>query len=158
MAGKTDHHISRFLKQPISGFVRDAGCPDYEGCSFVLYDRFIKFRKSKTTPRKEGVFTSLWKRNTIGKTVPFDESDPFDFYIIMAALNTKTGYFVFPSRVLVEQGILSGNRTNGKRGFRLYPPWSFPQNKQALKTQEWQLEYFLEEPESGIPEELIRKQ
>ncbi|RYE38879.1 MAG: MepB domain containing protein, partial [Sphingobacteriales bacterium] len=38
--------------------------------------------------------------------------------------------------------ILSGNGKNGKRGFRVYPPWDLTENSQARKTQQWQLEYF----------------
>ncbi|EMM78684.1 MepB domain protein [Leptospira santarosai str. 2000030832] len=47
---------------------------------------------------------------------------------------------IFPKQVLFEKGIVSGR----KRGFRVYPSWDKPTNKQALQTQKWQLAYFLE--------------
>ena len=34
----------------------------------------------------------------------------------------------------------------GKRAIRVYPPWDNELNKQAQKTQAWQLNYFLEIP------------
>lgn len=149
--------VNCLLQQHLANSVEDAECADYSGCSFILSHHSIKFRKAKITPKKEGVFTSLWKRNSEGKTVSFDENDPFDFYIIMAESTLNKGYFVFPSQILSQHGILSCNNANGRRGFRLYPSWSFPQNKQARKTQEWQLEYFLEESESERFKELILK-
>jgi hypothetical protein len=47
---------------------------------------------------------------------------------------------------LQEKGILSDDNKEGKRGFRVYPPWDIAINKQAKQTQEWQLKYFLETP------------
>ncbi|HQE35321.1 MAG TPA: MepB family protein, partial [Flavobacterium alvei] len=46
-------------------------------------------------------------------------------------------------KVLVEKGIITQNGKSGKRGIRVYPPWDIPQNKQAEKTQNWQINYFL---------------
>lgn len=114
--------VNCLLQQPLANSAEDAECADYSGCSFMFEGRFIKFRKAKITPKKEGVFTSLWKRNSEGKTVPFDENDSFDFYIIMAEGASNKGYFVFPSHVLSQHGILSCNNIDGKRGFRLFPP------------------------------------
>ncbi|MEG2603136.1 MAG: MepB family protein, partial [Carnobacterium sp.] len=31
-----------------------------------------------------------------------------------------------------------------KRGFRVYPLWDQPDNPQAIQTQKWQLNYFLD--------------
>jgi hypothetical protein len=44
----------------------------------------------------------------------------------------------------MDKGIVSYKKNEGKRGFRVYPPWSLPTNKTAQSTQKWQLEYFLE--------------
>jgi hypothetical protein len=53
------------------------------------------------------------------------------------------GQFIFPKTVLANKGIISKNGISGKRGIRVYPPWDVPNNKQAEKTQRWQLNYFL---------------
>ena len=51
----------------------------------------------------------------------------------------------FPKKILYEQGILSDKNNEGKRGFRVYPPWDeITTNNQAKDTQTWQLKYFLE--------------
>ena len=42
------------------------------------------------------------------------------------------------------KSILSKPGKEGKRGFRVYPDWDKVENKQAEKTQKWQLEFFLE--------------
>ena len=42
------------------------------------------------------------------------------------------------------KGRFSTKQRDGKRGFRVYPPWDEASNNQAKKTQEWQLNYFLD--------------
>jgi len=54
------------------------------------------------------------------------------------------GVFVFSRSVLISQGIISTEKKEGKRAFRVYPPWDIPTSQQAAKSQKWQLEYFLE--------------
>ena len=46
--------------------------------------------------------------------------------------------------MLIKRGIISTNKKDGKRAFRVYPKWDFPKNRQAEKTQKWQLENFYE--------------
>jgi hypothetical protein len=46
--------------------------------------------------------------------------------------------------VLVKKGMISTDRTEGKRAFRIYPAWDKPNNKQAERTQKWQLNHFYE--------------
>lgn len=58
------------------------------------------------------------------------------------------GQFIFPKAVLQEHDIISVNNHGGKRAIRVYPSWDVAVNKQAKKTQEWQLEYFLEIPQN----------
>ena len=43
-----------------------------------------------------------------------------------------------------EHGITSVAGAGGKRGFRVYPPWSPTDNAQAIRTQKWQGAYFLD--------------
>ena len=53
------------------------------------------------------------------------------------------GVFIFPKTVLHQNGILSDDKKDGKRGIRVYPPWDLTTNKQAQKTQLWQIDYFV---------------
>ena len=45
-----------------------------------------------------------------------------------------------------QENIFSKNGKGGKRGIRVYPSWDKAVNAQAQKTQQWQLNYFLEIP------------
>ena len=116
----------------------------YSACSFSLDSKEIVYRKANITPKKTGQFVAIWKRNEQGETAPYDTSDVLDFFIIAVETAQHCGQFIFPKRVLLEKGILSSSRKEGKRGIRVYPSWDTPTNKQALKTQEWQLNYFID--------------
>ena len=115
----------------------------YGACSFVLNGMTVQQRVSKITPTKSGQFVAIWKRNKDGKTVPFDYTDDFDFIIITARNDEKLGQFIFPKSILAEKGIITREGKEGKRGIRVYPPWDIVSNKQAEKTQRWQLRFFL---------------
>ncbi|WP_439479562.1 MepB family protein [Chryseobacterium aquaticum] len=56
----------------------------------------------------------------------------------------KSGFFLFPKNILSHRHILTTLSKEGKRGFRVYPDWDFPENKQAKKTQDWQKEFFID--------------
>ncbi|EKR73744.1 MepB protein [Leptospira noguchii str. 2006001870] len=116
---------------------------DYGACSFELKEWKIIFRVAKITPKKVGQFVTLWKRNSQGQIQPYDIQDEADYFIIYVYNQNRTGQFVFTKDVLLQQGILNGNK-EGKLGFRVYPSWDVTYNQQAQKTQKWQLEYFLE--------------
>lgn len=116
---------------------------EYGACSFVLNGKTIQQRISKITPTKIGQFVTIWKRNENGITEPFDNSDDFDFVIITARNDNNFGQFIFPKSVLADNGIITQNGKEGKRGIRVYPPWDIVTNKQAMKTQNWQTKYFL---------------
>ena len=115
----------------------------YGACSFQLNGKTIQHRISKITPTKTGQFVTLWKRNKDGITEPFDFSDNIDFIIITARSADNFGQFIFPIAVLADKGIITRNGKEGKRGIRVYPPWDIATNKQAEKTQNWQIEYFI---------------
>lgn len=117
---------------------------EYDACSFKLNRKTIEYRTSKITPTKTGQFVTLWKRNKEGITEPFDVSDDFDFMTITSKTEDRIGQFVFPKKLLAEKGIISQNGKGGKRGIRVYPPWDKVTNKQAEKTQNWQVKYFSE--------------
>ena len=55
----------------------------------------------------------------------------------------KFGFFIFSQKILSENQILTTEK-GGKRGFRFYPDWDVPENKQAEKTKKWQSKYFID--------------
>lgn len=121
---------------------------EYGACSFLLNGKFVQHRMAKITPKKIGQFVTVWKRNNVGITEPFDVADELDFIFITTKSENHLGQFIFPKEILVEKGIITKGSKGGKRGMRVYPPWDIPTNKQAMKTQSWQLNYFfsLEHP------------
>ncbi|WP_300672131.1 MepB family protein [Soonwooa sp.] len=127
----------------ISDLEQDNECEEYLGYNFRVKDFNIKFRKAKVTPKKVGQFVTLWKRNPQGETEAFNTNDDFDFYIIASESENRFGIFLFPKLALVKNKILSTENAEGKRGFRLYPVWDLPTNKQAEKTKLWQSEFFV---------------
>lgn len=116
---------------------------EYGACSFRLNGKAIQYRVSKITPTKSGQFVTIWKRNNEGITQPFDILDDLDFIIITSKSESNFGQFIFPKSVLVDKRIITRNEKEGKRGIRVYPPWEIATNKQAIKTQGWQIKYFL---------------
>lgn len=121
---------------------------EYGAYEFKLNELLIKFRIAKITPTKTGQFVTLWKRIGNSPICPYDLSDPIDFYVISARKDDYFGQFVFHKSVLAEQNVLSKNGENGKRAIRIYPPWDKVTSKQAEKTQNWQVKYFLNVPKN----------
>ncbi|TDO69848.1 hypothetical protein EV143_11322 [Flavobacterium chryseum] len=119
---------------------------DYDAFDFRINSRKIKFRSAKVTPTKTGQFVTLWKRNKSGIIEPFNFSDAIDFVVISVRKDDFLGQFIFPKAVLLQKGIFSTAAKEGKRATRVYPPWDETTSKQAQKTQQWQLDYFLAIP------------
>ncbi|GGX30154.1 MepB family protein [Aquimarina muelleri] len=115
---------------------------EYCACRFKLNELHIISRNAKITPKKSGQFVTFWKRNGNGLIEPFEEIDQIDFYTINVRADNEFGQFVFPKSILIKKGIISTEKKEGKRGFRVYPNWDIAQNKQAEQTQKWQLNYF----------------
>mgnify|MGYP003457577721 FL=1 len=131
---------------------------NYGACSFELNNKLIQYRVANITPTKIGQFVAIWKRNSEGITAPFDVADSLDFMIISVRDSENFGQFIFPKSVLVSHGIISQNEKGGKRGIRVYAPWDKPENKQAIKTQAWQVNYFVEIREnSHLDLEFVKK-
>lgn len=139
-----NENIFKKLNLTISEFKIDEESTAYEGCEFTLDLRKIIFRAAKTTPKKAGQFVTFWKRNAQGITEPFSETDDFDFYVIHLQSENQIGYFIFPKSILIEKGIISTAKKDGKRGFRVYAIWDKTTSKQAIETQKWQLNYFFD--------------
>jgi hypothetical protein len=129
--------------------VEEAESADYEAFRFKINDKFIVYRNAKITPTKIGQFVTLWKRNSDGITEPLSILDDVDFVIINTRKDNRFGQFIFSKSTLQTQAILTDKDKEGKRGFRVYPPWDIAENKQAEKTQAWQLNHFLDISEDG---------
>ena len=123
---------------------------EYDACQFKINGQDIHYRKAKITPKKAGLFVTFWKRVPSGIIAPFEEKDPLSYLVIAVANETDSGYFIFSKNTLLKQNIISSNLKEGKRAFRIYPPWSIPKNKQAITSQKWQLLHFSEELEKSV--------
>jgi hypothetical protein len=121
----------------------EAESTEYGAYRFCLNEKKMIFRVAKITPTKIGQFVTVWQRNGDGITTPFDILDDFDFIIISTQKDNFCGQFIFSKAILLEKDFISNKKTGGKRGFRVYSPWDIVENKQAEKSQKWQLNYFL---------------
>ena len=131
---------------------------EYAAYSFELNNKKIQHRLSKITPTKIGQFVTIWKRNTIGITEPYDILDGIDFIIITCRKDNLLGQFIFPTSALANKGIISTEIKDGKRGIRIYPPWNIPTSKQTIATQKWQSNFFISiEPLHSKSIECIKK-
>lgn len=154
MSVKNDFLFAKELLYAACGFkcsepVLELESAEYGACDFKLDDFNIKYRIAKITPTKTGQFVTLWKRNKQGIIEPFRLDDEIDFFIISTRKDNHFGQFIFPKAILYEKGVISDETKEGKRAIRVYPPWDDTNSKQAQKTQQWQLKYFLEIPEDG---------
>ena len=128
----------------IQDLLKEKESSEYCAFRFTINNRGVIFRKAKITPTKTGQFVTIWKRSEDGLTQPFELSDHFEFLIIYVESEKRSGIFIFPKKVLQNQGILLNDISAGKRGIRVYPSWTITNNRQAEKTQKWQLKYFVE--------------
>ncbi|TRX36699.1 MepB family protein [Flavobacterium restrictum] len=134
----------------LSNVVVEKESSDYGAHRLGVNGLKIVLRQAKITPTKTGQFVTLWKRKTKKSPIePFEISDDIDLFVINVKTKSNFGQFVFPKAVLVEKGIVS-HKKEGKRAIRVYTIWDLVENKQAQKTQKWQLDYFLEIPITGI--------
>lgn len=136
-------YIFRNLGISIADITEDKECKKYDGYTFQIGIFKFKFRKAKVTPNKIGQFVTLWRRNAEKQTEPFHINDDVDFYIIAKRNNERFGFFFFPKHVMGRHQILTDNIKIGKRGFRVYPDWDIPINKQAQAAKAWQTAYFI---------------
>ena len=141
----------------ISDFQLDSESKEYSGCRFVVNGRKIISRFSKITPKKAGQFVAFYKRNSTNIIEPFHQNDALDLFIINCRSAKDFGLFIFPKEILIQKGIISNHNNEGKRAFRVYPNWDIAQSKQAINTQKWQLEYFVNfEKEAAAYEKLSK--
>ena len=128
----------------ISEFSFEPESEVYEACRFKLNGMNIIGRTGKTTPKKIGQFVTFWKRIGNGPIEPFHATDSIDFFTVIVQTKNRLGQFVFPKSTLIEKGIISTDKKEGKRAFRVYPPWDIATSSQAKNTQKWQLKYLYE--------------
>ncbi len=121
---------------------REAESSEYGACRLAIDGRAIVFRVAKTTPTKLGQFVTLWKRPGV-EIAPLDSDDGVAFVVVSVSDAAHHGQFVFAQKTLVEKGVMSRAGKGGKRAIRVYPPWSKPVVQEAIRTQKWQLQYFL---------------
>ncbi|MGW6427037.1 MepB family protein [Nocardia sp. NPDC055053] len=131
------------------GLEFSAPVPETENAEYGAFvshvgGRSVRFRVGRVTPAKVGLFVAVWHRAGDDSTEPFASEDAVDLLVITVREHRDSGQFVFPKRALVEHGIVSVGGRGGKRGFRVYPPWSATANKQAMRSQSWQCDYFLD--------------
>lgn len=138
-----ENSLFKKVEMKISDLKKDEECEEYGGFNFQILQHKIKFRKAKITPKKNGQFVTLWRRNTAGKTEPFTAGEDFDFCLIATVEKNAFGFFFFPKNILAEKHILTHHHKEGKRGFRVYADWDIPQSKQAESTKNWQTKYFI---------------
>lgn len=128
----------------ISNFKMESESREYSACQFQLNGVHVICRNGKITPKKVGQFVTFWKRNETGTIEPFNYLDQIDFFAVIVRKEEHFGQFVFPRTLLIKKGIITSHNKEGKRAFRVYPPWDTTKNKQAERTQKWQLKYFYE--------------
>ena len=147
--------IFKLCNFQISNFEIEAESKEYHACRFRLNGRTIISRNAKITPKKMGQFVTFWKRIGSDPIQPFSATDPFDLFSVTVQTQSKCGQFVFPKSILIKKGILTSATKEGKRAFRVYPPWDSPKSKQAIQTQQWQLTYFYQVGETTDVKKVI---
>lgn len=118
---------------------------NYCAGTFQLASRTVRFRVAKKTPTKVGQFVAFWEKDENNKNQPFTYEEAPDLLVITTFISDSTfGQFIFPKDILFKHNILKSSSTKGKMAIRVYPSWDCPTSKQAVKTQEWQLPYFID--------------
>ena len=114
----------------------------YEGLTFELNDETYRSRLAKKTPNKKGYFVVFWEKNRQNNNQPYAFESAPNQLIVLILDEEKQGVFLFPKKVLLEQGILRDETTKGKMAIRVYPTWENELNLSAQRTQKWQEAYF----------------
>ncbi len=116
----------------------------YSSCQYLINNKNSLFRVSKITPKKNGQFVTIWKRNQQNIIVPYENIDQIDFVIILTADINNLGCFIFTNEILTKQNIFSSLTSEGKRGIRIYPKWEDSLSKLAYNSKKWQIKYFID--------------
>ncbi|MGG5791220.1 MepB family protein [Bacillus nitratireducens] len=117
---------------------------EYAGGIFQLNNRSIRFRVSKITPNKIGQFVSFWEKDASMRNQAFSYDSAPNLLVITCIADNKLGQFIFPKEILLKEKILKTQNQKGKMALRVYPIWDKPVSNQAKKSQQWQLQYFVD--------------
>lgn len=137
------------LRLEATSIAVEATNADYGAVTCEVAGRTVRIRSARLTPKKVGLFVAHWRRADGGSTEPFDAAGSADLVIVTVVEGDLAGAFLFTRRALVAHGILASLSSAGKRGFRVYPPWSAAPNPQAARTQRWQGDFFVALPPGG---------
>lgn len=127
----------------IENIIKDSN-PEYEGIRFLIGNATFRSRLAKRTPKKKGYFVVFWEKSVSGTNKPYGYENCPDKIIITIIDNERKGQFIFPKKLLLENGILESKHSKGKMAIRVYPSWETELNKTAHTTQRWQQPYFFE--------------
>ncbi len=117
----------------------------YGAGTFRLSSRTVRFRVANITPNKVGQFVSFWEKDENNKNQPFTYDESPDLLVITTFKgDSEIGQFIFPKEILFKHNILWSSSTKGKMAIRVYSSWDKPTSEQAMKTQKWQLPYFVD--------------
>lgn len=129
----------------ITAIQEEAQNREYGAGTFHLNAKSVRFRVAKVTPTKIGQFVAFWEKDQDNNNQAFSYEKATDLLVINTfTRNNDFGQFVFAKEVLLQQNILKTATSKGKMAIRVYPKWEIPTSKQAIQTQKWQLDYFIE--------------
>lgn len=129
------------LGVPVGTLRPEADNGDYGAATGLFDGRVTRFRVARVTPRYPGLFVAAWRRAADGGTEPFAADDQQRLVVVVREGESR-GFFDFPTSALVDLGAVSVEGRGGKRGFRLYPPWSTAPNRRAELAQARQCAHF----------------
>lgn len=129
-----------FKNSDIVDYREDEYNNNYNGCNFKIDNKLICYREAKKTPKKAGYFVVLWRKGINGNE-PYSERDLIDLYIIDIP---NKGFFIFPKTIMIHRSILMNNKSKGKMGFRIYIGDEKLTNEEAMRTETWQMEYYVD--------------
>jgi hypothetical protein len=128
----------------IDNIVEEEQNLEYEGFSFSIKKKRFRSRKAKKTLKKKGYFVAFWEKDSNNVNKPYDEETSPEKLVINIIDNDKIGQFIFPKKILVDKKILTSVDSKGKMAIRIYPSWCDNLNYNAVSTQKWQLDYFID--------------
>lgn len=143
------HYVTKRIYEP-NGFIvksieEEKQNAKYGAGTFQLSSRTVRFRVANKTSTKLGQFVAIWEKDQNNQNQPFTYEEAPDLLVITTFdTDGRFGQFIFPKEVLFKNNIFRSSSTIGKMAIRVYTSWDEPTSKQALKTQEWQLAYFVD--------------
>ncbi|WP_166626762.1 MepB family protein [Jeotgalicoccus sp. S0W5] len=117
---------------------------EYESCNFYIGEQKYRNRMAKKTENKKGYFVVFWTKDKNNKNRPYTWEETPEKLIVTVLDQDKKGQFIFPREVLLEKQIISKDNIKGKMAMRVYPSWEDELNKTAMRTQNWQNDYFID--------------